>query len=135
MRVNRTTVGLLLLVGVAAAGCGRKVRHTPLEFAPEQAGARAELRVSEDAADNTVVTLQVQGLAAAGEPGPPRRVYVAWVRPEGREAAERVGPLGADGALRLVTPYRRFALFLTAEDEAAAEAPGGPVALRTEVRR
>jgi hypothetical protein len=127
--------GLLALF--VAAGCGGST--TRLVATPEAPAAVAEVKVKSGANDNTVGTLKVEHLAPPARVEGNSTVYVAWVRPSGRDEWQNVGQLqindDREGTLELVVPYREFDLSVTAEQAGDAERPRGVIVLQGQVDR
>jgi hypothetical protein len=131
------SITLVAVVSLLAAACGPS--KVPVQVAPEQPAARADLRVGADSNDNTTIDLRVRHLADPARLSPPRSIYMVWLRPQGGETTEPLGQLqvdkNLDGRLRAVTPYREFELLVSAEDDIEAFSPSHQIALRTSVNR
>jgi hypothetical protein len=127
--------GLLALF--VAAGCGGST--TRLAATPQAPAAVAEVEVKEGPNDNTVGTLKVQHLAPPDRIEGDSTVYVAWVRPSGRDDWQNIGQLqvndAREGTLELVVPYREFDLSVTAEQAGDAERPRGVIVLQGQIDR
>jgi hypothetical protein len=65
-------------------------------------------------------------------------VYVVWIQPNGRPA-ENKGQLNVsknlDGEFKTVSPYKKFDIFVTAEDAGNVTSPTGQEVLRNTVNR
>lgn len=120
-----------------AAGCGGST--TRLTATPQAPAAVAEVEIKSGANDNTVGTLKVQHLAPADRIESDSTVYVAWVRPSGRDDWQNIGQLQVnddrEGTLDLVVPYREFDLSVTAERAGDAERPRGVIVLQGQIDR
>lgn len=131
------TIHAGLLALFVAAGCGGST--TRLVATPQAPAATAEVEVKAGDNDNTVGTLKVQHMAPPDRVESNSTVYVAWIRPSGREDWQNVGQLQIDedreGTLELVVPYREFDLSVTAERAGDAERPRGVTVLQGQVDR
>lgn len=117
-----STIAILLLV----TGCGEK--HVGLTPAPTVPAAIGSADLSPDDNGNTVVDLKVQHLAKPEDLKPSRAVYVVWIQPPGADPIKQ-GQLkvndNLEGELRTPTTYKRFKIFITAEDSASVIRPSG----------
>jgi hypothetical protein len=75
----------------------------------------------------------VDHLAKPEHLSPAKQAYVVWIQPEGKEATNE-GVLRVNdelkGDFRANTPYKKFDLFVTAEDTPTATSPSGPEIMR-----
>lgn len=85
---------------------------------------------------NTAVDARVKYLAQPSSLKPSESVYVVWIQPNG-QAPINEGALvvnkNLDGQLKTETPYKRFRLFVTAEQFDRVKAPSGPQVLSANV--
>ena len=85
---------------------------------------------------NVQVTLEVQHLAKPQSLAPAKGTYVVWIQPEGQEA-NNVGVLRVNddlkGDFRTTTPYKKFDLFVTAEDSPTVSSPSGTEIMRQQL--
>lgn len=85
---------------------------------------------------NTALDIQAHGLALPSALTPAENVYVVWIQPPGH-APQNHGQIAVnkheDAELHTHTPYKRFRVFITAEENAKAEAPMGPRVLSADV--
>lgn len=87
---------------------------------------------------NTKLELKVSSLAEPGSLKPAEADYVVWIQPPGHPA-QNMGVLhiGTDqkGQFQAVTPYRFFAVFVTAEKSPHVRKPVGKKVLYAKVIR
>jgi hypothetical protein len=92
--------------------------------------------VEHDRNKNVQVTLEVRHLAKPQSLAPAKGTYVVWIQPEGQEA-NNVGVLRINdelkGDFRTTTPYKKFDLFVTAEDSPTVSSPSGTEIMRQQV--
>jgi hypothetical protein len=85
---------------------------------------------------NVQVTLEVRHLAKPQSLAPAKGTYVVWIQPEGQEA-NNVGVLRVNdelkGDFRTTTPYKKFDLFVTAEDSPTVSSPSGTEIMRQQL--
>lgn len=85
---------------------------------------------------NVQVTLEVRHLAKPQSLAPAKGTYVVWIQPEGQEA-NNVGVLRVNdelkGDFRTTTPYKKFDLFVTAEDSPTVSTPSGTEIMRQQL--
>jgi hypothetical protein len=93
--------------------------------------------VEHDRNKNIQVTLEVRHLAQPQSLAPAKGTYVVWIQPEG-QAASNVGVLRVNeelkGDFRTTTPYKKFDLFVTAEDSPTVSSPSGPEIMRQQLQ-
>lgn len=101
-------------------------------------GARGTLSVKVGANQNTALDLKVYALAQPSSLTPPENVYVVWVQPPG-ENPKNEGQLRVDkkenGELQTEVPYKRFKVFITAEQVAQTPTPTGTQVLSADVQQ
>jgi hypothetical protein len=124
---------LILVVAIAGmtVGCGGKVG---INISSTVAATQAEVKTDKDNNDNPVVELKVKHLAPPQNLQPAKSVYVVWV-----EMADgklfNAGRLrlndDLEGKIRVMTPYPRFKLVVSAEDDALASSPGSQRVIET----
>ncbi len=125
-------LALALAIAAGLAGCAAK---TAIDISSTVPAAEAELTTSKDDNGNTVVDLKVKHLAPPQNLSPARSMYVVWVEtPDGKTF--NAGRLNLndnlEGDVTVVTPYPRFRLVVSAEDDPLAAAPGYHRVLETE---
>lgn len=88
--------------------------------------------------DNIKLQIDAQSLAPPSSLMPPENVYVAWIRPPG-QSVQNLGQLKVNGKeqaqLDTVTAFKRFHIFITAEQNAQTQQPEGPTILSADVSR
>jgi hypothetical protein len=123
-------VALLLAIGVV--GCAKKIA---LNISSAVPATQAEVKTSKDNNDNPVVELKVKHLAPAQNLQPAKSAYVVWVELPGKSATT-AGRLklndDLEGEIRIMTPYPRFRLVVTAEDDPLAGSPSSQRVIETE---
>ncbi|MBN1461705.1 MAG: hypothetical protein JXA57_19415 [Armatimonadetes bacterium] len=132
--MKRSTLGfaLVLMLAVVLTGCAQK---TGVGISYTVPAAEAEINTSQDSNGNTVVDLRVKHLSPPQNLSPARSMYVAWVEtPDGRTF--NAGRLkindNLEGQVRVVTPYPRFRLIISAEDDPLVIEPGYQRVMETE---
>ena len=124
--------GALALLGLGSAACASKV---VFPISPTVPAADARAKVALDDNGNTKISLTVKHLAAPERLFPPRSVYVVWIQPPD-DAETNLGALRPDedleGQIVGVTPYTRFRVLITAEDEPTVRSPSSQIVLATE---
>jgi hypothetical protein len=131
--VRATLFFLLAVISLALLAVADEVKLKPGALNP---AADGRLNIEHDRNGNTVLTLEVKHLAKPTSLSPPKTAYVVWLQAEGKDP-EPVGVLEVnndlEGKLKATTPYKRFDLFVTAEDNPRIERPSGPEVLRGSV--
>ncbi len=98
--------------------------------------AHGEIVVKVGPNNNVKLAIRTDSLAKPAALTPPESVYVVWLqRPD--KKPENLGQLQVNdhlkGSLTTVTPYKQFKVFITAEQDPQAQAPGGPQVLWAEI--
>ncbi len=100
--------------------------------------AQGTVHTDNDRNGNTGIEVKVNHLARPHDLAPGYSTYVVWVRPPGQQPIN-IGELGVNdnlqGTLHSDTPYKKFDIFVTPENNPRAEAPSGPELLRATVNR
>ena len=114
-------------------GGNKTVRMVPSQDVP---AANGTVSVKTGPNQNTKIDLHVKNLAKPSALTPSRQVYVVWIEPPGQkpknEGQLRVGK-NLSGELHTVTPFKRFQVFITAENNPQATAPQGPRVLSAHI--
>jgi hypothetical protein len=101
-------------------------------------GAHGTVSVKVGSNKNTELDLKVYALAQPSSLTPAENVYVVWVQPPG-ENPKNEGQLSVDknenGELHTEVPYKRFKVFVTAEQVPQTPAPTGPQVLSADVQQ
>ena len=120
------------LLGLGALACASKVIF-PVSPTVPAADARAKVELDDNG--NAQISLTVAHLATPDRLFPPRSVYVVWIQPPDEDETN-LGQLRLDGDLRGrivgITPFTRFRVIVTAEDEPTVRFPGSQIVLATE---
>lgn len=108
-------------------------REIRLTTNPVAAAAQGSVDVGHDRNGNTRFKIEVRHLANPAALSPARQGYVVWIQPAGKQP-ENKGTLRVnedlEGSFETTTPYQKFDLFVTAENDLRAEQPSGPEILR-----
>jgi hypothetical protein len=124
---------LLLLAFAWPFSGGKDVQMIAGESNP---AARCTIHLHVGDNDNTELEMKAESLAAPSALTPPKNAYVVWIQRAG-EAPQNHGQItvGKDqkAGLKTETPYKRFKIFITAEDQAQMQTPEGPTVLSADV--
>lgn len=87
---------------------------------------------------NTALQIETRSLAPPSSLTPPENAYVVWIRPPG-QATQNLGELKVNDKeqsnLNTETAFKRFHIFITAEQNAQIQEPQGPTVLSADVAR
>ena len=125
-------VPLILMLGVWP------FPHSKIVMSSSQSvpAAKGVIHATHDSNNNTKLEMSVHYLAQPGALTPSAAAYVVWLQPE-NDAAQNKGELkiGKDrnGSLTIVTPLKRFEIYVTPEQSAEATAPTGEHVLSANV--
>jgi hypothetical protein len=115
---------------------GGGARRVHMMAGSETPAAQGSVTVQTGGNGNMKLDLKVQSLAAPSSLTPPANVYVVWIQPPDQNAQNH-GQLSVnrneDGELHTNTPYKRFKVFVTAEQNARVQEPTGPRVLQADV--
>jgi hypothetical protein len=104
---------------------------------PSVPAATGNAHLDKDRNGNLKLKLEVDHLAKPGALTPTKQNYVVWIQPRGKDA-QNLGLLKVNddlkGSFESTVPRADFEVFVTAEDNAAADMPSGPKLLRAEVQ-
>jgi len=85
---------------------------------------------------NTEINLKADSLASPSALTPPKNAYVVWIQSPD-EAPQNKGQIIIDknqkAEMKTATPFKRFRVFITAEDQAQMQTPEGPTVLSADV--
>lgn len=125
-------LGLMLFWPFNGVGA-KKISMTP---GKEDPAAHGTVAVKTGHNGNTKVDITTKALAQPSALTPPANTYVVWFQPPGQSPKD-VGALRVDnklnGKLDTVAPYRRFKVFITAENQRNITKPHGPRVLTANV--
>lgn len=134
--ISRFAIMPVLLLAFAFWPFGSGSKKIDLMAGHETPGARGTISVKTGPNSNTRLDLKAYSLAHPSSLAPPENAYVVWVQPPG-ENPKNEGQLQVDkkenGELRTEVPYRRFKVFITAEQNPQTQAPTGPQVLSADV--
>jgi hypothetical protein len=125
------TISLLMLIG-----CAQKSTFLTSPVVP---AAEGSVKVKRDKNSNYNIDLSVIRLADPKRLSPPKNVYVVWMETE-EKGSQNIGQLKTSGglfsndlksSLETVSSFKPKSFFITAEDKADIEYPGGLVVLNT----
>ena len=104
---------------------------------PTNPAARCTVHLHVGDNGNTELDMKAESLAAPSALTPPKNAYIVWIQPPdaGVQNLGQISP-GKDqkAELKTATPYKRFKIFITAEDQAQLQAPEGNTILSADVR-
>ncbi len=125
---------LILLLGfIWPFDSGKKVEMMAGTDAP---AAHGTVILKQGDNGNRQIEVKASSLARPDLLKPPENAYVVWLQEPGHEP-QNVGQLKVDdkgnGDLQTVTAFRRFKLFITAEENAQAHEPDGMQVLSADI--
>ncbi len=130
---------ILSLALVLTGALGHAAKKYPMAASASVPAATGNVEVGADRNDNSTVKVNVEHLANPGSLTPPETAYVVWIQQRGSDQPDNAGVLevGNDlkGTLETTTPYKAFDIFVTAENNRAAQSPNGPQILKATVQR
>lgn len=125
---------LMLLLSLAS--CAKKVVFQTSQVVP---AARGNVSINKDNNKNYGVKIKINNLAEAKRLEPSKNVYVVWMETE-QSLAKNIGRINSDSnfmssklkaSFETVTAAKPSKIFITAEDDADAQYPGGQIVLET----
>ena len=134
--MRKTLVALLLVAGLLVSAWASEHRMTNASTLVPSATGKAEVQTDDNG--NQRVKLRVYHLADPEKLSPPRNGYMVWIQPNGKDA-EPLGMLRVnkdlEGSIAGTTPYKRFKVFVTAEENPKADKPSGDEILHADIER
>ncbi len=141
IRLNNFTrsifsVAIVLFMIFALDSCARKFAFSTSPVVP---AAEGSVKVKKGKNDNYKIELRVIRLADAKRLDPPKDTYVVWMETK-QNGTKNIGQLKSStgflsktlkSSLETVTSFNPTGFFITAEDNANIQHPGGRVVLRT----
>ena len=127
----------VLLVAFVLSSCAKKIMFNSSAVVPAVQG---EVKVKKDGNSNYVIELDVKNLADSKKLTPPKETYVVWIETN-NNGTKNIGQINSSSgllssalkaSLKAVSSFRPRAVFITAEDNADMQYPGGTVVLRTD---
>jgi hypothetical protein len=126
----------LIATALLLVPAGYAEKKVDMQTASIVPGAEGRAILEHDRNKNIQVTLEVNHLAKPQSLSPAKETYVVWIQPEGQQPSN-VGVLRISdelrGDFRTTTPYKKFNLFVTAEDSATASSPSGTEIMRQQL--
>ena len=126
----------LITAGVLVAAPAMAEKKFDMKTSSTVPAAEGRAIVEHDRNKNVQVTLEVRHLAKPQSLAPAKGTYVVWIQPEGQEP-NNVGVLRVNdelkGDFRTTTPYKKFDLFVTAEDSPTVSTPSGTEIMRQQL--
>jgi hypothetical protein len=124
---------LLVLAFIWPFSGGKDVQMTAGELNP---AARATIHLHVGDNNNTELDIKAESLAAPSALTPPKTAYVVWIDPPDA-APQNHGQITVSkdqkAELKTATPYKRFKIYITAENQARIQSPEGPTILSADV--
>lgn len=134
--MNQVHGALAVMAGLALAACASTDRYT-LRPGDSTPAATGEIAVKQTKNDNGQLTVKVNHLPIAQELDPSLSTFVVWVDPGEQREPMPVGQLQIDknrkGELQVLTPFKDFDVFVTAERQGTPEQPSPYVILEGRV--
>lgn len=134
---NSINAGFLILFATfLLQSCATKYAFSNSPVVP---AAEGSVKVKKDNNNNYSVDLHVERLAEPERLSPPRKLYLVWMVTE-QNGRKNIGQLKTSSglfssklksSLETVTTFKPTGFFITAEDDANIQYPGGQVVLRT----
>lgn len=142
MKIGKTIRMILVAVTVAAVifsftSCASKINFLNSSVVP---AARGRVKISRDHNRNYVLDINIYNLAEVKRLTPPRETYVVWLQ-AGSDAAKNIGQIKSttnmfsknlSASVNTVSSSKPTKVFVTAEDDGAAQYPGMQVVLSTD---
>lgn len=130
--MKRLVFSLIASLALSALpACAEKKVQMQTSSSVPAAEGRAIL--DHDRNGNQRVTIKVKHLAKPENLSPAKEKYVVWIQPEGQDA-QNAGVLRVnddlEGEFRTATPFKKFDVFVTAEDGGTVSMPTGPEVMR-----
>jgi hypothetical protein len=126
---------LLCLAFIWPFGGGHNVQMMAGSSTP---GANATINVKKGDNGNTTLDIKAKNLAPPSSLTPAENVYVVWIQPPD-QTAQNEGRLRVNqneqAEIHTETPYKRFKVFITAQQNAQAQEPTGPRILSADIAR
>ncbi|MDQ6757474.1 MAG: hypothetical protein M3004_11120 [Bacteroidota bacterium] len=127
---------ITLFVGVILQSCATKHAFSTSSVVP---AAEGSVKIKKDKNNNYNIDLSTIRLADSKRLNPSKEMYVVWMDTESN-GTKNLGQLNTSSSLlsktlksslKTVTPYKPVRVFITAEDNADYQYPGGQIVLDT----
>jgi len=132
--MKKILIALLLTFALLAFGEEIKMKNV----ATMQPAAAAHLTHQKDNNGNTKLKIHVYHLAKADSLTPPRGTYVVWIEPPG-QPPQNMGVIKVNKNLESEfttrTPFKKFKIYVTAEEGPTVTTPSGDKVLEAYVDR
>lgn len=117
--------------------CSAAASDIPMTADPSVPAASGKAKLDKDNNGNLRLKLEVEHLAKPGALTPVKQGYVVWIQPRGKEA-QNAGTLkvgnNLKGTFEDTIPNADSEVFITAEDNPAAQTPSGPKLLKAQLQ-
>lgn len=136
MTTRYLAVMLFCVSALLASACSAPTyyRMTP---APTTPAAEGQVAVKEESNNNLSLEIKVFHLPPPENLAGNLDTFVVWLKPADSEKIINLGALNIGdnrkGKLKTTTPYRDFALFVTAEPSGQVDRPGQHLVLRRDI--
>jgi len=129
-------VAIIIFGACLLESCAKKISFSTSSVVP---AAEGSVKVKKDKNNNYNIELKVMRLADAKRLDPPKQLYVVWMETE-QNGTKNIGQLKTSSSmlsktlkssLKTVSSFQPKAIFITAEDNADIQYPGGQVVLRS----
>lgn len=135
--MKMSTVAALFIALFLFASCGTsKYNFSTSSVVP---AAEGKVKVKKDGNSNYKISLDIMRLAEPQRLNPSKAMYVVWMETE-QNGSKNIGQLKTSSgflsktlksSLTTVTSFKPTGFFITAEDDASIQYPGGQVVLST----
>ena len=134
--MKKLVFAMLLVFGLAALSWGEDMKMKNVSTL--QPAADAQLTDQKDDNGNTKLKIHVYHLAKPDALTPARDAYVVWIEPNG-QPAQNMGVIKVNDNLESEfstrTPFKKFKVYVTAEDGPKVTTPSGDKILEANVDR
>lgn len=117
--------------------CAAEASDVKMIADPSVPAASGKAHINKDKNGNLRLKLEVDHMAKPGALTPARQNYVVWLQPRGKDPQNQ-GTLRVGGNLKgtfeATVPNEDFEVFITGEDNPAAQTPSGPKLLHAEIQ-
>ncbi len=130
-------IALFFCITIVLQSCAKKINFSTSPVVP---AAEGSVKVKKDKNSNYNIDLNVVRLADPKRLSPPREMYVVWMETD-QSGLKNIGQLKTSSglfsktmksSLKTVSSYQPTKFFITAEDDANIQYPGGQTVLDTD---
>lgn len=136
--LNRNILNGVFIIVILAlfASCAKKISFAGSSVVP---AARGFVKVKKDNNSNYNIKVELTNLAEVSRLQPPRQTYVVWMETD-QQTTKNIGQIHSSSnmlskklkaSLETVSSFKPIKIFITAEDDAAAQYPGTQMILST----